>query len=44
MYLFGGLTVISGLLTANGSAAFGWFAYAPLNAAAYSPEWAPTCG
>lgn len=37
VYLFGGLTVISGLLTANGSAAFGWFAYAPLNAAAYSP-------
>ncbi|WP_279592268.1 cytochrome c oxidase subunit I [Streptomyces sp. KS 21] len=37
VFLFGGLTVISGLLTANGSAAFGWFAYAPLNGAAYSP-------
>ncbi|MFI6149735.1 cytochrome c oxidase subunit I [Streptomyces sp. NPDC051109] len=37
VYLFGGLMVVSGFLTANGSAAFGWFAYAPLNGAAYSP-------
>ncbi|MFD9410593.1 cytochrome c oxidase subunit I [Streptomyces sp. NPDC059989] len=37
VYLFGGLMVVSGFLTANGSAAFGWFAYAPLNGAVYSP-------
>ncbi|WP_314242040.1 aa3-type cytochrome oxidase subunit I [Streptomyces kutzneri] len=37
VYLFGGLTVVSGFLTAGGSASFGWFAYAPLNGAAYSP-------
>ncbi|MFG2874124.1 cytochrome c oxidase subunit I [Streptomyces sp. NPDC048337] len=37
VYLFGGLTVVSGFLTASGSAAFGWFAYAPLNGAVYTP-------
>ncbi|WP_412079614.1 cytochrome c oxidase subunit I (plasmid) [Streptomyces xanthophaeus] len=37
VYLFGGLMVVSGFLTANGSAAFGWFAYAPLNSAVFSP-------
>ncbi|MFC9294502.1 cytochrome c oxidase subunit I [Streptomyces sp. NPDC057011] len=37
VYLFGGLMVVSGFLTANGSAAFGWFAYAPLNGAVYTP-------
>lgn len=37
VYLFGGLTVVSGFLTAGGSASFGWFAYAPLNGAVYSP-------
>ncbi|UUU38311.1 cytochrome c oxidase subunit I [Streptomyces sp. NBC_00162] len=37
VYLFGGLIVVSGFLTANGSASFGWFAYAPLNSAVYSP-------
>ncbi|RSS78750.1 cytochrome c oxidase subunit I [Streptomyces sp. WAC06614] len=37
VYLFGALTVVSGFLTANGSAAFGWFAYAPLNSSVYSP-------
>lgn len=37
VYLFGGLIVVSGFLTANGSASFGWFAYAPLNGAVYSP-------
>ncbi|MEU9377982.1 cytochrome c oxidase subunit I [Streptomyces sp. NPDC048255] len=37
VYLFGGLMVVSGFLTANGSAAFGWFAYAPLNGAVFSP-------
>ncbi|MBT2452364.1 cytochrome c oxidase subunit I [Streptomyces sp. ISL-43] len=37
VYLFGGLMVVSGFLTANGSASFGWFAYAPLNDAIHSP-------
>ncbi|MGW0748561.1 aa3-type cytochrome oxidase subunit I [Streptomyces sp. NPDC002587] len=41
VYLFGGLMVVSGLLTADGAAAFGWFAYAPLNSAAYSPGTGP---
>jgi cytochrome c oxidase subunit 1 len=38
LYLFGGLTVISGFLTPDGAAAFGWFAYAPLNDIIHSPE------
>ena len=37
LYLFGGLTMISGFLTAGGAASFGWFAYAPLSGAVYSP-------
>lgn len=37
VYLFGGLLVVSGFLTANGAASFGWFAYAPLNSAVRSP-------
>ncbi|MET9886637.1 cytochrome c oxidase subunit I [Streptomyces sp. NPDC006430] len=37
VYLFGGLLVVSGFLTPDGAAAFGWFAYAPLNGAPYSP-------
>ncbi|MEU2393840.1 cytochrome c oxidase subunit I [Streptomyces sp. NPDC007369] len=37
VYLFGGLMVVSGYLTEQGAAAFGWFAYAPLNGAVYSP-------
>ncbi|WP_329375998.1 cytochrome c oxidase subunit I [Streptomyces sp. NBC_01351] len=37
VYLFGGLLVISGFLTAHGAADFGWFAYAPLNGLRYSP-------
>ncbi|WP_261564860.1 aa3-type cytochrome oxidase subunit I [Frankia gtarii] len=36
-FLFGGLTVISGFLTPDGAADFGWFAYAPLNSKIYSP-------
>ena len=32
VYLFGGLMVVSGFLTANGAASFGWFAYAPVSA------------
>lgn len=37
MYLFGGLMVVSGFLTPGGAASFGWFAYAPLNSATFSP-------
>jgi len=38
LYLFGGLTVLSGFLTPDGAAAFGWFAYAPLNDIIHSPS------
>jgi cytochrome c oxidase subunit 1 len=37
MYLFGGLTAFSGFLTPGGAASFGWFMYAPLSNATYSP-------
>ncbi|MEV6793451.1 cytochrome c oxidase subunit I [Streptomyces sp. NPDC051320] len=37
VFLFGGLMVIGGFLTANGAASFGWFAYAPLNSAIHTP-------
>jgi len=37
LFLFGSLTVIAGFLTPDGAAAFGWFAYAPLSNATYSP-------
>src|SRR4030081_738566 len=33
LYLFGGLAMVSGFLTASGAAHFGWFAYAPLSRA-----------
>ncbi len=36
-FLFGSLTVVAGFLTPDGAAAFGWFAYAPLNSGEYSP-------
>jgi cytochrome c oxidase subunit 1 len=36
-FLFGGLMVLSGFLTRDGAAAFGWFAYAPLNGPVFSP-------
>ncbi len=38
LFAFGGLTVAAGFLTPGGAAAFGWFAYAPLSNAFYSPE------
>jgi cytochrome c oxidase subunit 1 len=38
LYLFGGLTVMSGFLTPEGAASFGWFAYAPLNSMIRSPQ------
>ncbi|MCQ4080077.1 cytochrome c oxidase subunit I [Streptomyces sp. RB6PN25] len=37
LFLFGGLIVLGGYLTPGGAAAFGWFAYAPLNSAVDSP-------
>jgi cytochrome c oxidase subunit 1 len=37
LYLFGGTTVLLGFATPNGAAAFGWFAYAPLNDVSNSP-------
>ncbi len=37
LYLPGGLMVISGFLTPSGAASFGWFAYAPLNRAEFTP-------
>ena len=37
LFLFGGLIAMAGFLTPGGAAAFGWFAYAPLNSEIYSP-------
>src|SRR5215207_2102660 len=37
LYLFGGLTAVSGFIVPGGAASFGWFAYAPLNNAVNSP-------
>ncbi|MFI2612635.1 cytochrome c oxidase subunit I [Kitasatospora sp. NPDC018619] len=36
-FLLGGLMVLGGFLTTGGAAAFGWFAYAPLNGPLFSP-------
>jgi len=37
-FLFGGIIVTAGFMTQQGAAAFGWFAYAPLNDAVNSPS------
>ena len=37
VFLFGGLMVLAGFLTPEGAASFGWFAYAPLNSATFTP-------
>ncbi|MFZ5850371.1 MAG: cytochrome c oxidase subunit I [Actinomycetota bacterium] len=37
LFLFGGLITVSGFFTPGGAAAFGWFAYAPLNNPVNSP-------
>ena len=37
LYLFGALTVVSGFLTPNGAADFGWYGYSPLTDAVNSP-------
>jgi len=40
-FLFGGLIVMIGFLSPGGAAGFGWFAYAPLNNAIFSPGIGP---
>ena len=37
LYAFGGLLAVSGFLTPQGAAAFGWFAYQPLASTTFSP-------
>ncbi len=37
LFLFGGIIAVSGFLTPQGAAAFGWTAYAPLSSATFSP-------
>jgi cytochrome c oxidase subunit I len=37
LFVFGGLIVLSGFLAPGGAASFGWYAYAPLNGAPFSP-------
>ncbi|WP_443058026.1 aa3-type cytochrome oxidase subunit I [Streptomyces sp. KLMMK] len=37
LFLLGGLMVVSGFVVPGGAAPFGWFAYAPLNSAVFSP-------
>jgi cytochrome c oxidase subunit I len=37
LFLFGGLTVLSGFLTPGGAADFGWTGYPPLSGATHSP-------
>ncbi|MEU6997551.1 cytochrome c oxidase subunit I [Nonomuraea sp. NPDC046570] len=37
LYLFGSIIAVSGFLTPNGAASFGWFAYTPLSNAISSP-------
>jgi cytochrome c oxidase subunit 1 len=38
LYFFGSMMVVSGFLTPDGAASFGWFAYAPLNDAVHTPQ------
>ncbi len=37
LFLFGSLMAVSGFLTPDGAASFGWFGYAPLSTALHSP-------
>ncbi|MEV2217859.1 cytochrome c oxidase subunit I [Streptomyces sp. NPDC050997] len=41
LFLFGGLIVLGSLLVPSGPAAYGWFAYAPLNDSVHSPGVGP---
>ncbi|MGV9308128.1 MULTISPECIES: aa3-type cytochrome oxidase subunit I [unclassified Nonomuraea] len=38
LFLFGGIIVLAGFATPGGAADFGWFAYAPLSTATFSPS------
>ena len=38
VYLFGGLTMLAGFLTADGPADFGWTGYTPLSSVTHSPS------
>ncbi|TDD32395.1 cytochrome c oxidase subunit I [Nonomuraea terrae] len=38
LFLFGGLITVSGFLTPQGAASFGWFAYTPLSDAIFTPS------
>ena len=38
LFLFGGLMAVAGFLVPEGAASFGWFAYAPLSTATFSPS------
>ena len=40
-FLFGGLITMAGFVSPGGAAAFGWFAYAPLNSEIFSPGIGP---
>jgi cytochrome c oxidase subunit 1 len=37
LFLFGGIITLSGFITPDGAADFGWYAYTPLSSAQYSP-------
>ena len=37
LFLFGGIITVSGFLTPQGAASFGWFAYAPLDNTTFTP-------
>ena len=41
LFLFGGLILLFSFLAPGGAAAFGWYAYAPLTSATYSPGVGP---
>jgi cytochrome c oxidase subunit 1 len=41
LFTFGGLILLTSFLTPGGSAAYGWYAYAPLTSAVYSPGLGP---
>jgi cytochrome c oxidase subunit 1 len=38
LYFFGALTVVSGYMSSNGAASFGWTAYTPLSTDTFSPN------
>jgi cytochrome c oxidase subunit 1 len=38
LFFFGGLVMVSGMLTPDGAPDFGWFSYAPLSTQIYSPQ------